>query len=63
MSRITKTICDECKKEIDYEDWYYSADITSQSNSCDTGEQIMQGDYCKNCFKKRIIKKLNLKEE
>lgn len=63
MSRIQKTICDNCNKEIDYEDWCYTADITSQSNSCNTGEQIMQGDYCKECFKELIRKRLRIKEE
>lgn len=63
MSKITKTICDKCNKEINYEDWYYSADIVSKSNSCNNGEQIIQGDYCNECFKKIISKRLNIKED
>lgn len=58
MSRITKTItiCDNCSKEINYENWYYTADITNQSNSCDYREQIMKGDFCQKCFKELIKK-------
>lgn len=56
MSKITKTICDKCNTEIPYEDWYFSANITSQSNSYDKGQQIMHGDYCKKCFKETIKK-------
>lgn len=26
MIKITKAICHKCKKEIDYNDWYYSVD-------------------------------------
>lgn len=60
MSRITKTICDSCQKEIDYKDWYYTADITNKSNSEQNGQQIMSGDFCNECFKKIIKKELNV---
>jgi len=63
MSRRQKTICDNCNKEIDYENWYYVANITSQSNHCCNGEKIMQGDYCKECFKELISKRLGIKEK
>lgn len=63
MSKITKTICDSCNKEIDYKDWYYSASITNQSNSCSNGEQIMLGDYCQECFYKLLKERLNMKED
>ena len=57
MAKITKTICDKCNKEIDYKDWYYSVNITYESNSCDVGQQLTNGDYCKECFRE-IIKNL-----
>ena len=63
MSKITKTICDNCNKEIDYEDWFYTADITNESNSCKNGEQIMRGDYCKDCFKELILKRAKIEED
>lgn len=58
MSRITKAICDECGKEIEYKDWYYTADIVCQSNASGNGEQILDGDYCEECFKKKILKRV-----
>lgn len=63
MSKLIKTICDNCDKEIDYEDWFYTADITSESNSCKSGVQVMKGDYCKDCFRELILKQVKIKEE
>lgn len=62
MSSITKTICDVCDKEIDYNDWFYRINLVSMSNSYEIGKQIMNGDYCEKCFVKRIKEELNLED-
>lgn len=55
MSKITKTICDACGKELEYTDWYYKARITSESNASSIGEQIADGDYCNECFIDKVL--------
>lgn len=54
MSKITKTICDNCEKELDYNEWYLEAKIIEESNSSEIGRQICDGDYCKKCFKEKV---------
>lgn len=63
MSRIVKVICDNCKKEIDLDEWYYSARVYRERTNLDKGKSLMQGDYCKNCFNAGLKEILNLKGE
>lgn len=52
MSKVTKAICDKCKKEINYSDWYYVlGDISSVSQSSAIGSVLLRGgDFCEECF-------------
>lgn len=52
MSRITKSVCDNCGNEIDYNEWYYSVgDIIEKNESCENGELILKGgDFCRTCY-------------
>lgn len=54
MSKITKTICDNCQKELDHDEWYLSAEVIEECNSSGIGQQICNGDYCKKCFKEKV---------
>lgn len=58
MSKITKAICDNCGKELDIEEYYYSANITEQAEAHDKGRMVAHGDFCKECFKERIKKEI-----
>lgn len=58
MSKVTKTICDKCNKELEVDEWYYSGDIVEMANTCDKGRLVIQGDYCKKCFKETIKEEL-----
>lgn len=58
MAKINKVICDKCKRELDYEEWYYSGNIVTTSASSDKGIQILEGDYCKKCFKETLKEKI-----
>ena len=51
MSKVTKIICDKCERELDIDEWYYTGNIVSTAAKIDMGRQVMQGDYCKKCFK------------
>lgn len=61
MSKITKTKCDKCNKELDEETWYYKANITSQSEKYLHVKQIMNGDYCEECYGEIILKEMQNK--
>lgn len=52
MSKVTKAICDKCKKEIDFSDWYYHVgDIKFVSQSSAIGKVLVtKGDFCEECF-------------
>lgn len=54
MAQINKVICDKCKRELDYEEFYYSGNIVNTSASSDKGCLILEGDYCKKCFKETL---------
>ena len=56
MSKIIKTICDNCQREMDQDEWYVSANIIEENNSTRIGQQICDGDYCKKCFKAKVDK-------
>ena len=54
MSKVTKIICDKCGRELDVEEWYYYGSIISTKASISMGARILDGDYCKKCFKEII---------
>ena len=54
MSKITKTICDECKMELSQDEWYFEARIAEACDSSGNAAQICDGDYCKKCFLKKV---------
>lgn len=60
MSRITKAICDKCNREIELNEWFYSARITEISANSDKGRMIAEGDYCKKCFTEIIKEELGI---
>lgn len=68
MSKIMKIKCDKCNKELDEDAWYYKANLISQSEKYSNAKQIMNGDYCEDCFGEIIVKEmqdkiLNSKQE
>ena len=57
MSKIKKTICDKCNKELDRNEIYYDANIIICYEGFDiANETLKRGDYCKKCFKEVINK-------
>ena len=61
MARVQKAICDECNKEIDLDEWFYSGNLVKHCANYDIGEQLLNGDFCSECFIVRMKKRLNLK--
>ena len=56
--KITKTICDKCNRELDYEEEHYDATIIAETKPTEKGRQIANGDFCKKCFKELIEKEI-----
>lgn len=54
MSKVTKAICDSCGRELEVEEYYYSANIAEQAEKYDKGIMVIHGDFCEKCFKKKI---------
>lgn len=38
--KITKTICDKCNRELDYEEEHYDVTIIAETNPTEKGRQI-----------------------
>lgn len=62
MGKITRTVCDKCKSELDIGEFYYSANITSQNIINDEAREVLKGDFCQCCFKQIMKKELNINE-
>ena len=60
MSRIQKAICDKCNREMELNEWFYSARITEISTGSSVGRNVAEGDYCKKCFTEIIKEELGI---
>ena len=52
--KITKTICDKCNRELEYEEEHYDVNILAETKPTDKSRQVANGDFCKKCFKEII---------
>lgn len=54
MSKVTKTVCDSCKEEIELNEEHYTllGDIILENDVSELGKRVInEGDYCKCCFR------------